>query len=1020
MGGKMNGIRGAPKDVLESHHLVTSSGAVLDMENSCRLVNSYVEALGLDHSSRTKVYMNIVHAPVHETPPMYKKRTANDPEPGSTNTCILTLPGNAGLSPISSAGRFPGKNMAKHSAAFQACKALLDAGELDSNLAPTPKNRIVHQKRKRQRSHTLDAETDAEMQGKEEDSKLGDIIVSGEAARRLGNRRASKHRSSATQSFEKVREAITTRLPPKAPIGKSGMVGFQEYPRHTEAEFWTSCGPLTNDQLYPTLLELVLDDPYSERSRECRTMCLITSQPLPIFQTKAVFELDVGTTNVGARMRLIKGSKMKTWENGKLERAHEFTVKTLRATMNRPMAGELETTKFVFVPMKRDYVIPIGKAMKKHIVYVKRRDVAWSEVEAASGPVVHHFDMEDMDSLDSQIEDVLITSGPTLFGRKFHVASIRRDLSPSSLAPDPNNSACSTIGQVIFERTWDKRKPPPPPKILQYPDQPILECSLALAAKNGGFVSSVKQVGANQFFLPETCFKLFLPASAHKMCSVFPAFFFSLDECLLATQMNDTIFQGILDNGVALQALTSPSARPHHSYERLEYLGDAILKLASTVYVYQKHKHSNEHRMTHERHLLVSNRILHKFTTDSGVVNYIIIGGGKLREYVPVNWRYVAHPPREPREGNEKQPDVEKTTEEGGPVPKKIKSALQVPAVVPKATVQFLGDKTVADVAESLIATAYISNDRDIDFALRAMQTLQIPLADFNSWSDVVSLAREEQGTAVQEGSNRLTWDNLLGPKKIQPVTILGYTFNDPRKGSTCLSLAGKAKFEIYEFLGDAVLGFLDSETQWRCHPEATPDALTRAKTTFSAFAVLSGLVDRLRDVEPSIQTQIEQYKSDFVQARDAIGDEPIFWSDVPHHKFLGDVVEAVFGAIFEDSNFSLSTITEVFQTTLLPFLDQYTVMPRSGTVHPKGLFCEWMDKRPCGDWEIVKRSSNEKGEGVTILCHKVVIGEASASTQQLAIRKVCSQVLGNLDSGILDLEPICDCKAKAEDGAKV
>ncbi len=81
------------------------------------------------------------------------------------------------------------------------------------------------------------------------------------------------------------------------------------------------------------------------------------------------------------------------------------------------------------------------------------------------------------------------------------------------------------------------------------------------------------------------------------------------------------------------QALTHPSAdsRPEtrRTYERLEFLGDAILQLAVTQYLYHHMPKSPEGELTQLRARTVSRANLGKYGFILGLENFIILGKGE-------------------------------------------------------------------------------------------------------------------------------------------------------------------------------------------------------------------------------------------------------------------------------------------------------------------------------------------------------------------------------------------------------
>ncbi len=91
-------------------------------------------------------------------------------------------------------------------------------------------------------------------------------------------------------------------------------------------------------------------------------------------------------------------------------------------------------------------------------------------------------------------------------------------------------------------------------------------------------------------------------------------------------------------------ALTHPSfakennlSAPSDNYERLEFLGDAVLKLAASHLLYQKYQDLPEGQLSKIRSFLVSDNFLAEFSFNLGIDKYLILSkseekcGGRKR-----------------------------------------------------------------------------------------------------------------------------------------------------------------------------------------------------------------------------------------------------------------------------------------------------------------------------------------------------------------------------------------------------
>ncbi|MEO1147534.1 MAG: ribonuclease III [Cyanobacteria bacterium J06638_22] len=74
------------------------------------------------------------------------------------------------------------------------------------------------------------------------------------------------------------------------------------------------------------------------------------------------------------------------------------------------------------------------------------------------------------------------------------------------------------------------------------------------------------------------------------------------------------------------QALIHPSADAEHNYERLEFYGDAVLKLAASRFLYEHFPKASEGEMSVLRDVLVSDRTLAHIGDRYNLERYLLVG----------------------------------------------------------------------------------------------------------------------------------------------------------------------------------------------------------------------------------------------------------------------------------------------------------------------------------------------------------------------------------------------------------
>jgi len=357
---------------------------------------------------------------------------------------------------------------------------------------------------------------------------------------------------------------------------------------------------------------------------------MLTSRPLPIFPDGNECFLDLTLPSVGiaqqevkASVRLVKGNKMKTWDEGKLDKVMAYNLRLVRAHINKPAEGTLETTEWLVAPMQRGYSVKEGR------LNVKRHHIAWNEIEAGLGPIWSSFSFNDPAKLAEEVKDAMTTPRYE-FSRRFYITNIRSDLTPFS--PNPNDSS-----QTIMESFATPFEP-------AVSDQPIIEGEQVHGIRYGGFIASLPNPKLKgKFAIPEITQKHCISASVFKTTSALPAALQALDDLLVATEFSTEIFHSSLTPSLSLTALTCPTThgtRAGKTYERLEMLGDTLLKFLVAVYLLFRGDESeiDWDEIHQERQIMVSNRALQSFAIKSGVVPYIRGASAKGKEWLPMGW----------------------------------------------------------------------------------------------------------------------------------------------------------------------------------------------------------------------------------------------------------------------------------------------------------------------------------------------------------------------------------------------
>lgn len=610
----------------------TSTGTKLNLQNAGFVLSSYLQSFNLDPTRfRMQSTFTLIPSPRFPSHPgPLPQSQAHQPPPEALYHCTITLPKPSALGSITSPGiGWRSKDIAKKHAAFAGVRQLMTMGEIDESL--TPKNRITGRREKR-----------AIQTGEHFQKRIASL---------MGRDDPDEVRQKATE-FGKSYLARTSPTKPPGVGVDPVFKGIAEYPHIPHAAFWDHLTSIRPNAIWPTLIEVRLKGELAAKSAECRVMCLITARPLPVFtvSTEKIIDMVIpglGTQEqaLGYSIRLVRGRKMRPWEEGQLQKVMSFTNRLIRAQVNKPAEGDLETSKWLVVPMIRGF--KIGTDEK-----VRRKSIAWDEIDrACQEHVWTPFSFDDPDKLEEEAVDAMTTPRYE-FARRVYIDKLRRDLKPDS--PDPYTEKPIAAMYTLNVELTDH-------------NQPVFQGIEAKGSKHGGFIASlVKPTLQDKFAIPELVHRHVLSASVYKTATFLPSLLEYIDNLLVARDMSEHIFNPPIQVDLALLALTCPTSHGKNhmrSYQRLEMLGDMLLKFIIAVWILYTLPEGpvDWDKLHQDRQVMVSNRTLQARAIEAGVVPFIRAASGKAKEWLPMNWRAL-----EQHTESENTPTVEDAKGAGG------------------------------------------------------------------------------------------------------------------------------------------------------------------------------------------------------------------------------------------------------------------------------------------------------------------------------------------------------------------
>uniref|UniRef100_A0A182FU44 ribonuclease III n=1 Tax=Anopheles albimanus TaxID=7167 RepID=A0A182FU44_ANOAL len=405
-----------------------------------------------------------------------------------------------------------------------------------------------------------------------------------------------------------------------------------------------------------------------------------------------------------------------------------------------------------------------------------------------------------------------------------------------------------------------------------------------------------------------------------------------------------------------LQALTSKHAHDVFNLERFELLGDAFLKFSVSAFLLLQHTSWHEGYLTTCKGRMVSNRNLLYCA-----MQYGLPGMQKVHRFDPRNeWLPpLATVPKVIREAMIKAKEMpallyklELSEEE---VQTGVVQQPKIDAFLPlikeneeesrstlMAVLQHVqvSDKTVADSMEALLGVCVKSVGYERSF--RALSHFGIVPRD----TDLARLLRTPNYTVLSYQTERDTIDRLLiAPEKIERT--LGYQFRNRTfllqafTHATYTANTLTKSYEQLEFLGDAVLDFLITLYIYERNPHMSPGQLTDLRSALVNNVTLACVLVRLRlhhyilSLSPMLTDKIDKFVEVQSQKRNRIGDwvrllteeseTPLAeYVDVP--KVLGDVLEALIGAIYLDSGCDLVATWSICYSLLQREIENFTL----------------------------------------------------------------------------------------------
>jgi endoribonuclease Dicer len=500
------------------------------------------------------------------------------------------------------------------------------------------------------------------------------------------------------------------------------------------------------------------------------------------------------------------------------------------------------------------------------------------------------------------------------------------------------------------------------------------------------------------------------------MAYLFPAIIHRIESYLIALDACAMLHLDIRPD-LALEAMTkdSDNSEEHgeekinfqrgmgNNYERLEFLGDCFLKMATSISLYGIHPENDEYAYHVDRMMLICNKNLRNNAVNLKLYEYIRSFSFSRRAWYPEGLTL--------RRGKK--------------------------ATAPNTAK--LGDKTIADVCEALIGAALLSTS-DMDNAVRAVTELvSSENHRITSWSEYYQLYKKPKyqlSPATQMQLNMAQQIEKQHEYHFRYPRLLRSAFTHP---SYPYSYENVPSYQRLEFLGDSLLDMACINFLFHTFPNKDPQWLTEHKMAMVSNQFLGALCVSLNWhthlclFNTTFSKQIADYVSDIQEARAQAEEDavragktkeqcsPDYWISVRQPpKCLPDVVEAYVGAVFVDSEYDYSQVEQFFNKHIKWYFEDMSIYDSFANKHPTTFLTKFLQiDMGCLDWNVVVRPiptiEGSKPEVMAIvMVHSEVVCDKTSESSRYAKVGAAQKALAIL-KGLPLLEfrerYRCDCR---------
>jgi len=438
-------------------------------------------------------------------------------------------------------------------------------------------------------------------------------------------------------------------------------------------------------------------------------------------------------------------------------------------------------------------------------------------------------------------------------------------------------------------------------------------------------------------------------------------------------------------------ALTCPSAHEETDYQRLETLGDSVLKYRATRFFFLTQPDSHEGVLSKLRENHSSNAFLYNVSVKKELYRYLQVLPFSLKNWVPpgLGALYLSEIPQDFSDEEEllahQGPNADQYEQNHFLYDDRADAQAKL-YLNPGQKVADISHKQLADVVESLIGAAYISGG--LALAEEVIRKLEV----LPPGKRLVKELKATRDFSELEGK--------LGISVKSPGWYVEAFLHD--------SMNEQRSYQRLECLGDAVLDLISVEYFYKRFPEASPGVLSKLKSQMNntlqqaCFAVQLDLIPYLQSHSPEITDALVPIQA----ARATFLTNPTELNIIPEKtlKLLADLFEALFGAIVMD--YDLDTAKEVYIRVAGETLAA-RASPETISEHPHTDFFEWAQSKGLKNLKIIRTGEKVAYRNVENFCVEVyykdrIVGKYVSRSKREASEKACLLAKQKIDREML------------------